>query len=375
MNKKSYIMKFVLLLSSIVLSFIFIEIFWRVIIFSDFEIFKKQRQPELYADEYADDDYWKLRFQINKKELLPIFNKAIQIHNKDKEERYLGRYIFKDYKHTNAEYLNDRRPVLLYGDSFAACYSRDDCFDHILNNDKTFSANHYLLNYGMGGYGLDQIYLMLKNSIDHYNRPFVVLSFMTLDLDRSVLTFREGPKPFFIIKNNSLELHEKSDYPNAETLFSDNKPQIVSYFYRRVVYSGVARRLMPNQLISYLKREDYFREKIKQINEKIILEIINELKSRNVDFIFLIFHPSWIRESGLLDEDITDWRDVFIKQVLHEHKIPYIWSKDIIFQQIKEKNLLLSEFFVGNGHPSAYQREILAKKIKKFVLNNESTSH
>lgn len=244
------------MISSIILSFIFIEIIWRIIIFSDIEIFAKQRQPELYADEYVEDDYWKLRFQLNKKEYLPIFNKAMKA-NKTQNHR-INKYIDGNFKHTNVEHMKNRRPVLLYGDSFAACYSSDDCFEHILNNDNAFSKKYYLLNYGVGGYGLDQIYLLLKNSIDNYDNPFVVLSFMTLDLDRSCLSFREGPKPFFTIENNILKLNEKPVYSSAESIFFNNKPQIVSYFYRRFIYSKFAKKIIPDKLISYLKREIFF---------------------------------------------------------------------------------------------------------------------
>ncbi|MBI5739931.1 MAG: hypothetical protein HZA16_04340 [Nitrospirae bacterium] len=371
MNKKSFVLNVVVLCLSIILSFIVIEIIWRIILFSDIEIFAKQRLPELYADEYADDDFWKLRFQLNKKEYLPLFNKAMKANRY--QARQINRYIDGNFKHIDVEHLNNRRPVLMYGDSFVACYSQDDCFDHILNNDTAFSRNHYLLNYGVGGYGLDQIYLLLKNSVDNYDKPFVVLSFMTLDLDRSCLSFREDPKPFFTIENDVLKLHEKPVYSTAESLFSNNKPQITSYFYRRVIYSKVAKKLMPDKLISYLRRETYFREKTKEINEKIMLEIIKELKSRNLNYVFLVFHPNWIRGTGPIKDNPIDWRDTIIKQILTEHKIPYIWSKDIIFQQMKNGKSV-ADLFVDDGHPTGYQRTILSEKIKEAVLNSNKNN-
>lgn len=101
-----------------------------------------------------------------------------------------------------------------------------------------------------------------------------------------------------------------------------------------------------------------------------MVEIIKELRSRNLNYVFLIFHPNWIRGVGSLDENAIDWRDTFIKQLLYEHKIPYIWSKDIIFQQIKNDNLSLSDCFIDDGHPSAYQRKNLAERIKEAVLNS-----
>ncbi len=343
---------------------------WRIMIFSDIdiEIMKKQRIPELYADEYSEDECWKLYYPFNKEE----YQYAIA-HPKPTKKTRLTRYILEDnYKHVNGGYINGRRPVLIYGDSFAACYSPDDCFDHILNNDEIFSKNYYLLNYGVGGYGLDEIYLLLKNSIDNYSNPVVIVSLMTLDLDRSILSFRSGPKPYFAIENNHLKLNEVTIYPDMETMFLNNKPKIISYFYRRIIYSGFIKHFLPEQLLSYLKGEDYYKKKKIQVNERIMIEIINELKSRNIDYVFLIFHPSSIRGEGLLKENVDDWRDVFIKQILHTNNIPYIWSKDIIFQQIKDNNVSLSDFFLkGDGHPTGYQRKLLAKRIKEFILNRD----
>jgi hypothetical protein len=194
---------------------------------------------------------------------------------------------------------------------------------------------------------------------------------MTLDLDRSILSVRGGPKPFFSVENNMLKLHEKPIYPDIESFYSNNKPQIISYFYRRVLYSKVAKKLIPDQLISYLKKENYYKRKKVQINKKIMIEIIKELKARNIDYVFLIFHQNWIRGFGKLNENDTDWRSTFIRHILDENNIPYIWSKDIIFQDMKTENLALSDYFIKDGHPNAYQRKLIAQRIKEFALKKE----
>ena len=56
------------MLSSLIISFLLIEIALRIILFSDIGLFTKQRLPELYADEYSDEEYWKFYYTLNKEE-------------------------------------------------------------------------------------------------------------------------------------------------------------------------------------------------------------------------------------------------------------------------------------------------------------------
>lgn len=374
MKKKTYLLNFALFLSSVVVCIIIIEVAWRTIIFGDFGILESQKKAELYADPYSEDDYWKLKYLFRKK---IIDKQKKQEKNEDRPERdnkLFTRLVLRDsYKHINLKYVNGRRSVLLYGDSFAACYMEDGCFDHILNNDTPFSKNHYLLNYGVGGYGLDQIYFLFKNSIDNYKKPFVVISLMTLDLDRSALTVRDVPKTYFTIENDMLILHERpSPFHDREAYNEKNKPQILSYFYRRVLYSSALKKLMPDWLISYLKKEKYYTQKKIRLNEKILLAIIKELKSRDLDYVFLIFHPIKVAGVGALDEDVSDWRNPFIRNILEEQNAPYIWSRDIILQNMKAEGLTLDDYFIPNdGHPTIHQKELLVNRIKEYVFYSE----
>jgi hypothetical protein len=317
LKKNSVLINLAILILSLLICFVITEIGWHLIIFSDIEIFKNQKQASLYADPLSEDDYWKLRYTWVTKNEIAERRKHRGPEKSNLNTKFFTRYILRDkYIHINSKYVKNKRPVLLYGDSFAACYSQDSCFEHILNNDETFSKKHYLLNYGVGGYGLDQIFLLFKNSVSNYNNPFVVISLMTLDLDRSILSVRDGPKPFFTVENNMLKLHEKPI----------------------------------------------------QINKKIIIEIINELKARNIDYIFLIFHPPSIRGIEPLNENITNWRSSFIRNML-DNNITYIWSKDVILQNMKTENLSMSDYFVKGGHPSAYQRMLISQKIINILIH------
>jgi hypothetical protein len=252
MQKKSFLIKLSLLLSSLILCFIIAEIGLRVIIFSNVSIFKRQKNPNYYADAYSEDDYWKLQYKLSKK-----YRKS----NAHPVLGWIGKTVSEgNLAHNKTKHVGNRRPVLLYGDSFAQCstitereaillfgqYDKTVCLENFLNNDRNFGKNYYLLNYGVGGYGLDQIYLLFKNSIDNYKNPFVVMSFMTLDLDRSILSVRTGQKPYFFIDKGKLALDEQPITPDPNVFFYNNKIQIKSYLYRRIIYSNIEELFIVN---------------------------------------------------------------------------------------------------------------------------------
>lgn len=80
------------------------------------------------------------------------------------------------YAHTEFSHVGHLRPVLLYGDPFAQCATPDGtCFQYFLNTDKDFPAAIYFLNYGVGGYGFDEIFPPLKNSVHLFEAPFLWL--------------------------------------------------------------------------------------------------------------------------------------------------------------------------------------------------------
>lgn len=367
MKKKTYLLNFMLLFLSLAVCFIIAEIGLRSFLFNnvpfldDIPVLAEQRNPRYYADSRSEEDFHRLKCHLSK-----ILNKKLcgmkQVHPL---LGWVGHFSSVSYLHDKTELVNSRRPVLLYGDSFAHCIGGESCFQDILNTDKEFTKDHYLLNYGVTAYGLDQIYLLFQKSVDHYDRPFVVLSFMTEDLDRSTLSFFGSQKPSFRIINNALEL-DKPKMINPNDFYLKYPPQITSYLYRRILHSKFSKDYLPDSFVSFLKRDEYYIQKKTRLNEKIILEIIKELRVRELDFVFLIFH-----HGGDLLKD--DWRDAFIKRIMDENKVPYIWSKKLLVERHKGKDAQL--FIPGDGHPAAPYNKIIAEEIKRHVLSAPTTTH
>ncbi|MDN5200032.1 hypothetical protein QQ008_01635 [Fulvivirgaceae bacterium BMA10] len=345
----------VLIILSITIGLVLAEYVYRAILFGGSTQFKNLRKPGLYADHFSEDDYWKLYNIFETGYAAPA-----QPH---KTLGWVGNFDRISYLHHDSDKLKDKRPVLLYGDSFAQCVE-STCFEEILNGDSIFTKNHFFINYGVGGYGADQIYLLLQRSLDHFKNPFVIISIMPLDLDRSHLSVRVGQKPYFTISHDELELSKDSIYSNAHEYFKENPPEITSYLYRRLIYSNI----IPERIRSRLRGKWKAIQHKKELNTKIILNMKHELEARNCEYVFLIFHP--LQKSDLKSHG---WRDDFLLQLFQENNIPYIWSKDLIRNDSSFSIYDRANYInLDNGHPNTHFNRIVSSEFKRLILNKES---
>ena len=110
--------------------------------------------------------------------------------------------------------------------------TKSPCFQDILNADTTFSKRCYMLNYGVGGYGVDQTYLLMSSSVAQYRNPVIVFSLLTEDLDRALLSVREGPKPRYVLDDGKLESRMIPIDRDPADSFARTNPAIRSYLWR-----------------------------------------------------------------------------------------------------------------------------------------------
>jgi hypothetical protein len=327
------------------------EIGFRTLLFSDYAFMDRFRAPGLYADPMSDDDYWKLQYLFDREFPPPAKPHPLL--------GWVGNFSRDTYTHDEIQHVGEKRPVLFYGDSFAGCVALP-CFQQMLNAAEDFSQGYYFLNYGVGGYGVDQIYLLLKNSIPLYKDPFVVVSIMTEDLDRTLQSVRVGQKPYFEVAENRLVLRGTPMDPDPAAYFAQHPPEIVSYLYRLLTHSD----LLPWRLREYLNGEKEARRKKLLVNKHIIVNIIEELRARKLDFVFLIFHP---KAPPVFD----DWRDTFLKKLLSENRVPLLSTREIVGEDALRSRRDLAEYYIkGDGHPTALQNVLVAKELKTFILAN-----
>jgi hypothetical protein len=328
---------------------------FRALLFSKVGFMEKFRKPELYFDHDSEDNYWKL-FSLFDGGLKPPTNPHPLLG-------WTGDFSPETYLHHDASNIKGRKAVLLYGDSFAGCLTpKEECFQGILNTDGEFATRCYLLNYGVGNYGLDQILLLLKNSLDHYHDPFVIASLLTQDIDRSILSVRIGQKPYFELVDDQLVLRGIPTNPDPEAFFAKNPPKIFSYLFRLWVQGNG----WPQHVRQYFKGTDHSRKKKIKINEKLLLNMIYELKKRRLQHIFVIFHV----DRAVQDVAWEDWQENLIERVLRDNHEPYISTKQIVRKHLHEHNGSIHDYYIkGDGHPTGLQNKLVADEIKKVVLD------
>lgn len=336
------------------LAFLAGELSLRLMLSSRAAVFSAFRNPSLYADYRSDDAWWKLYLELGGIHQPPASPHPLLgwVHHLDPVS----------YRHPDAGELGSRRPVLLFGDSFADCVDDTPCFEDVLNADPEFARDHYLLNYGVGGYGLDQIFLLMRQVVGRYERPLVVFSFMLEDVDRCVLSFRGGQKPVFRLEGGELKLTNVPIDPRPSEWLARHPIGIPSYFLE---FLKRAPRRAWGRLRGKRWNEESRTEEKQRIGGAILAEAFRELRERRLPFSVLVFHPFTGRS----------WRDDFVRRACRQAEVPCKGTEEIVREsgRLSEEELFAPEtrrrFMLADlDHPNALQNRLVAEHIKDWVL-------
>jgi len=250
------------------------------------------------------------------------------------------------YRHRDENALAGRRPVLLFGDSFAECVTPpQECWQGLLNRSE-FGRTHFLLNYGVGGYGLDQSVLMLRAGLDAYREqdPIVILSvFVDDDLQRMLLPFRGWPKPRFEVEDG--RLIEPGPVPEGVEAFLDEQaPFVWSWAWRYV-----ARRGADEQAGA---ADD--RARIEELTPLLLAALKLDLEREGVTWFVVLFQG----DSLLTPEGREDaWEHDFLARTLRELGIPYVSMRRELIEHATKPGASPKQLFIqggpGAGHYSA----------------------
>ncbi len=334
------------------------ELGFRALLFSDFSFMQPLRDPGLYADQFDEVEFWQLQHIFSSEDLTPP--------TPHPELGWIGkRFDPEDNRHQLAGELNGRRPVLLFGDSYADCTTPIDnpaegCFDGILNSDPEFNDSALLLNYGAGGYGVGQIYLNMKRTLDLYDNPFVVVSFMLNDMDRTLLPFRIAQKPYFDVQDGQLRVNGYPIEKRTDDYLAKHPLKINSYLYRLLLHGGS----LPPRLTQKLQgTQEKIRQKI-EVNRALLAGMIRELERRNLDYVFLVFYPRHLLEQA------DNWRSRLAEQYLTRRKVAWLSSKRLLEAHSRSSGHPLDDYFAPDNHPSRIQNELLSAAIKQAYFDS-----
>ena len=95
--------------------------------------------------------------------------------------------------------------VLAIGDSFTFGIDTNDTatWPYLLQQR---DSRLNVINLGVGGYGIDQMYVTLRETIHEYRPRLVIVAFVGDDVRRAFLSFRDYKKPRFVLRQGLLQL-------------------------------------------------------------------------------------------------------------------------------------------------------------------------
>lgn len=219
-----------------------------------------------------------------------------------------------DLEHVREAELGERRPMILLGDSYAegvAPQTQDD-FPALLARSE-LAGEFLMLNYGVGGWGLDQIALLLPGVLQRHaaRRPVVLVSFLLDDdLDRCILSFRSWPKPRLRLEDGRLVGAERP-VPSTAEYFAERSALEPLYLW------PFLRTLWGRVDASRARAQE--REK-QELARALLRSMVADLRAAEVDFLFVLFRYS----SSIEWPDSTGWRRQVCGEVLDELEAPYV---------------------------------------------------
>ncbi len=339
-----------------------LELTFRLLLFVDVpgtrRLRIRLRQPGNFAEK-TDPNYWKLSVAFKDPATLrpvPGFDPVVGWCGPDVAPG--------TYAHRNERLIGDRRPILLYGDSYARCPTeRRDCWEGLLQRSE-LAAEHVLLNYGVGGFGFDQTFLMMRSSVDRFadKDPIVVVSLLIDDdLERSILPFRGWPKPLMAVEDGRL-IDGDPVIDGVEAFLDEKPPRFLSYAWRFLVHGTT---LLP------ASRRGESADRIPEImalNRAILEATKAELDARELDWFVLLFYGrQFLTQSGRNKL----WEERFLEQTLDDLSIPYVTARRAIvndrYENERDPNTLFGTEGRLKGHYTPLGNEVVFQALRDGI--------
>jgi hypothetical protein len=308
------------LAASMMLGLLTLEGGMRFVLFSEtareHRIGRGLRDAALYTPREAGRETWKLRALIEHHPARP----APAAHGRF---GWLNTEIDPEtLAHPDEALVGSRRPVLLFGDSYAQCLPESRIRWQDVMEEDSLAERYRLLNYGVIGYGLDQAHMLMGPVLERFRDrdPIVLVGILVDDdLDRSYLPLRTLPKPYFTLEGGELVLHpvEQSDplsYLRAHPV------RIRSYLWRWLLFgSGL---VPPQTALAWTDEADHVAVK-EALNRRILVEVQRALQRAGLSHFVVLFHAYRAFETP----GPYGWQEPFLHRTLAELRMPFVSSK------------------------------------------------
>ncbi len=236
------------------------------------------------------------------------------------------------------EYAADSRKIIFYGDSFVESNAPSS---DTLTAKMERQSGIDCLNYGVGGYGLDQIYLLFERTYRQFDAGATrfLIGVIGEDLQRMLLTVRQGPKPYYTIENGVLRVQtDHIDARNPRAYFEQYRPPFRLFLGRLLI-----KRIpwLNDRFTAKRQREEDVR--IRQLTRL----LMQKFKGSGVSMVFVLF---------------SDWRDGILKAELQYQNMPFIDLQAFMKEYAAMSGVPEPQLFPA-GHPSRLFNDAIAAYI------------
>lgn len=311
----------------------------RLLLFRDVSGFedlsRSLREPGLYADMRRDGLYWQLR-----RIWLPGAEQPLPGEHMPATGWVSPAVDPRTLAHVDEATLGDRRPVLLYGDSYALCMTSEEFTWQALLERSPEGRTHVLVNYGTHAFGTDQALLQLESTIGRFagRDPLVVFGiFLEEGPDRALLGCRTIPKPRSELVDGELVIHPL-DETDAQRWWEKHPPDVTSYLWRMLGPRGGS-------------AED---ARVMETARAILARMHRELDAQGIEHLVLGFHSRAMMENPR--EHL--WREEALRKACAELGLHYLCSRPYLLAVVDGRAEragpeLFLEDGLGAGHYNA----------------------
>lgn len=196
---------------------------------------------------------------------------------------------------------HDKQRMVALGDSFT--------FGFGVNDDETFPAqlekanpSLEVLNFGISGYGIDQIHLLLKEKIFDWNPDVILLTIYPEDFWRATRAFSDGGygKPYFVLNANGRLHLMHVPVPTNRDFKTPQFPEILQPTWMgRILNSSEIVRLLRKSW-TYVKKKTGWEDPDTTpewiLGRAILRQLIAEIRERKIRLILMIAPPHrWVQ--------------------------------------------------------------------------------
>jgi GDSL-like lipase/acylhydrolase family protein len=261
------------------------------------------------------------------------------------------------------EYNYERTPgksrIVVLGDSFTfgAEVPDDATYSHYL---ESHIPNSEVLNFGVQGYGHDQMLMYLKDEGIKYHPDIVIVGFTYIDIYRNIQSFFAYAKPEFRLVSGNLQL-TNVPVPTPARVLAEEPYRLKSFDMLFILKEKVRWALGKNDA------------EAREVTEQLLDQIVSTVRGIGAVPVF-VYLPVNEEIAPLPQFGITTnspavaEREQYLRGICEKEKVPCLFLRPRFHAEV-EKGVDLHP----RGHWNAAAHSLAGEEIKNFLSKNRLT--